>query len=291
MGLTGMTETPVVVVIAQRGGPSTGLPTRTEQSDLWFCIHAAHGEFPRAVLAPGNAEQAFYMMGKAFNLAERYQIPVIVLGDQHLNDCTFTLDGLDLGRIVVDRGRIVSDDEMPSVMDYRRYAWDESGISPRILPGQSKAVAYADSDEHTEAGHITESAEIRNRMMRKRMQKLEGLRQEMEGPEEYPSESSEIALLGWGSSRGVLKESVDRLRGEGISVQMIHFSEIYPFPTGKATKKIGAQTKVFAVENNYTGQFADYFRFETGLPVHRKILKFDGRPFSAGEIVEQVKKG
>lgn len=289
MGLAGMTETPVVVVVAQRGGPSTGLPTRTEQSDLCFCIHAAHGEFPRAVLAPGDAEQAFYAMGKAFNFAEKYQTPVIVLGDQHLNDSVFTLDGLDLDRVLIDRGKVVSDDQIPSVMDYRRYAWDESGISPRILPGQSKAVLYADSDEHTEQGHITESAETRNRMMRKRMQKLEGMRQEIEGPEMYPSEPAEIALLGWGSTRGVLKESVDRLRKDGFSAQMIHFSELSPFPGSAVAERITGQTRIIAVENNYTGQFADYFRFETGIPIHRKILKYDGRPFSAGEVVARVK--
>jgi 2-oxoglutarate/2-oxoacid ferredoxin oxidoreductase subunit alpha len=284
MGLAGMTETPLVVVVAQRGGPSTGLPTRTEQSDLWFCLHAAHGEFPRAVLAPGDAEQAFYAMGKAFNLAEKYQIPVIVLGDQHLNDSTFTLDGLDLGKIAVDRGKAAAD-----VDEYRRYAWDESGISPRIFPGQSRAVLYADSDEHTEQGHITENAEIRERMMRKRMRKLEGLRLEMEGPEIYPPQRADIALVGWGSTRGTLREAVDLLRSEGTSAQMIHFSDIFPFPRNAVTKKISGQSTIIAVENNYSGQFADYLRFETGIAVHRKILKYDGRPFSAEEIVAGVK--
>jgi 2-oxoglutarate ferredoxin oxidoreductase subunit alpha len=291
LGLAGMTETPAVVVIAQRPGPSTGLPTRTEQADLGFCIHAGHGEFPRAVLAPGNAEQAFYLMGKAFNLAEKYQTPVIVLGDQHLNDSYFTLDDLDLNRVIVDRGKVVSDDRIPSAMEYRRYAWDESGISPRILPGQSKSVLYADSDEHTEEGHITESAEVRTRMMRKRMQKLDGIRLEMEGPEVYPLEPSEIALLGWGSTRGALKEAVGLLRGNGVSAQMIHFSGIYPFPGDRFVNKISGQTRIFAVENNYTGQFADYFRSETGMPIHRKILKFDGRPFSPQEIVTKVQDG
>jgi 2-oxoglutarate/2-oxoacid ferredoxin oxidoreductase subunit alpha len=284
MGLAGMTETPLVVVVAQRGGPSTGLPTRTEQSDLWFCLHAGHGEFPRAVLAPGDAEQAFYAMGKAFNLAEKYQIPVIVLGEQHLNDSTFTLDGLDLGKIVVDRGKVAADMD-----EYCRYAWDESGISPRIFPGQSRAVLYADSDEHTEQGHITENAEIREQMMRKRMRKLEGLRLEMESPEIYPPQHADIALVGWGSTRGTLREAVDLLRAEGDSAQMIHFTDIFPFPGNAVTEKISGQSTIIAVENNYFGQFADYLHFETGIPVHRKILKYDGRPFSAKEIVAGVK--
>jgi 2-oxoglutarate ferredoxin oxidoreductase subunit alpha len=291
LGLAGMTETPAVVVIAQRPGPSTGLPTRTEQADLWFCSHAAHGEFPRAVLAPGNAEQAFYLMGKAFNLSEKYQTPVIVLGDQHLNDSYFTLDDLDLNRVIVDRGKVVQDDRISSVMDYQRYVWDESGISPRILPGQSKAVLYADSDEHTEEGHITESAAMRNQMMTKRMRKLEGMRLEMDGPEFYPPEPSEIALLGWGSTRGALKEAVDLLREDGISAQMIHFSEICPFPGDRFAGRIGGQAKIYVVENNYSGQFADYFRFETGLAIQRKIVKFDGRPFSPEEIVAKVQSG
>jgi 2-oxoglutarate ferredoxin oxidoreductase subunit alpha len=291
LGLAGMTETPAVVVIAQRPGPSTGLPTRTEQADLWFCFHAAHGEFPRAVLAPGNAEQAFYLMGKAFNLSEKYQTPVIVLGDQHLNDSYFTLDDLDLNRVIVDRGKVVQDDRISSVMDYQRYVWDESGISPRILPGQSKAVLYADSDEHTEEGHITESAAMRNQMMTKRMRKLEGMRLEMDGPEFYPPEPSEIALLGWGSTRGALKEAVDLLREDGISAQMIHFSEICPFPGDRFAGRIGGQAKIYVVENNYSGQFADYFRFETGLAIQRKIVKFDGRPFSPEEIVAKVQSG
>jgi 2-oxoglutarate ferredoxin oxidoreductase subunit alpha len=229
-------------------------------------------------------------MGKAFNLAEKYQTPVIVLGDQHLNDTYFTLDSLDLNRVLIDRGKVVSDERIPSVTEYRRYAWDESGISPRILPGQSGAVLYADSDEHTEAGHITESAAMRIRMMTKRMRKLDGIRSEMGGPEVYPPEPSDIVLLGWGSTRGAMKEAVDLLREDGVSAQMIHFSEIYPFPAHSRTGEIGDRAKIIAVENNYSGQFADYFHFETGLTIHQKILKFDGRPFSPGEIVARIKR-
>jgi 2-oxoglutarate ferredoxin oxidoreductase subunit alpha len=289
LGLAGMTETPVVVVIAQRPGPSTGLPTRTEQADLRFVVHAAQGEFPRAVFAPGNAEQAFYLMGKAFNMADKYQTPAIVLGDQHLNDSYFTLDQLDLSQIQIDRGNLVFDDDIPSVKDYKRYAWDDAGISPRILPGQSEAVLYADSDEHTEAGHITESAEVRKRMMEKRMRKLEGMKQEMGEPEIYPSEKSDMVLLGWGSTWGAMKESIVLMNREGLQLQMIHFGEIYPFPSKDVSNKIGKDAKVIAVEGNYTGQFADLFSFETGIPIHHKILKYDGRPISPKEIITQVK--
>ena len=289
LGLAGMTETPVVIVVAQRPGPSTGLPTRTDQADLRFVIHAAHGEFPRAVFAPGNAEQAFYLMGKAFNVADKYQTPVIVLGDQHLNDSYFTIDELDLARITIDRGKIVFDDQNPSPMDYKRYAWDDSGISPRILPGQSEAVLYADSDEHTEAGHITESADVRKQMMQKRMRKLEGMRQEMEMPVIYPSQRSDVLILGWGSTYGAMKEAVEIMNRDGLKSRMVHFSEIYPFPPKDFRGEISKEAKVFAVEENYTGQFADLFQFETGISIHHKILKYDGRPFSPNEILSEVK--
>jgi 2-oxoglutarate ferredoxin oxidoreductase subunit alpha len=290
LGLAAMTETPLVVIVAQRPGPSTGLPTRTEQGDLNFVIHASSGEFPRAVLAPGHAEQAFYMVAEAFNLAERYQTPVIVLGDQHLNDAYFTVDELKLDRISIDRGKIVSDDRIPSAKDYKRYAWHESGISPRILPGQSQAVLYADSDEHTEQGHITESGAVRNRMVEKRMRKLDGIRDDMNPPLVYPSQKADTVLLSWGSLYGATKEAVNLLNREGTAAQMIHFTDIYPFPASSFLEKINQKAKIFAVECNYSGQFADLFARESGVPVFHKILKYDGRPFSPREIVEKVKE-
>jgi 2-oxoglutarate ferredoxin oxidoreductase subunit alpha len=288
LGLAGMTETPAVVVVAQRPGPATGLPTRTEQSDLKFAIHAAQGEFPRAVFAPGHAEQAFHLMGKAFNLADKYQTPVIVLGDQHLNDSFFTVDRLEPEQIKIKRRHVMSDREIPSPMNYRRYAWHKSGVSPRILPGLSRAVLYADSDEHTEAGHITESAEVRTQMMKKRMQKLEGMKKEMASPNIHPLKQGDVVLLGWGSTYGAMKEAAGDLNAQGVATQMLHFSEIYPFPNLAFLKNISKKARIFAVESNYTGQFADIFRFETGRSVDHKILKYDGRPFTAKEIVNQI---
>ena len=252
-------------------------------------IHASHGEFPRAVFAPGDARQAFDVMGKAFNMADKYQTPVIVLGDQHLNDSYFTLDKGDLVPAPVDRGKIISDSDIGSLKEYRRYAWDKSGISPRILPGLSKAVLYADSDEHTEAGHITESAAIRNRMMEKRMRKMTGMVREMAPPETTPSSKPEIVLLGWGSTRGVLKETVDLMNKEGMKARMLHFSDIFPLPGKNRLKSRFQDVKIFAVENNFTGQFAGYFTQETGIPVHQKILKYDGRPFTPDNLLSRVK--
>ena len=288
-GLAGMTETPVVVAIGQRPGPSTGLATRTEQGDLAFVVHAAHGDFPRAVLAPGNAEQAFYAMGRAFNLADRYQTPVVVLADQYLLDSTFTVDALDLAATTIDRGKIDRSVRAGPNQPYRRYALDPSGVSPRILPGQTEAVLYACSDEHTEEGHITENVQIRRKMVRKRMEKLEGMRRETNAPECYPSEDSDLLLLGWGSSWGAIKEAVDILRTDRIRAGMIHFSDVYPVRRDGLLDRIGEEARLIGVESNYTGQFADLFRLETGIPVSDKVLKYDGRPFSPEEIARQVR--
>jgi 2-oxoglutarate ferredoxin oxidoreductase subunit alpha len=241
------------------------------------------------VFAPGTAEQAFYLMSKAFDMAEKYQTPVIVMGDQHLNDSYFTIDGLDLDQVDINRGTLLSHKRIASPKDYRRYALDESGISPRILPGQTDAVLYADSDEHTEAGHITESADVRKQQMDKRMKKFERMTEEIGPPEVYPETKPDIVLLGWGSTYGAIKEAVDVMNREGIKAQMIHFSEIYPFPSQEFFRKISKNTKIFAVENNFTGQFADLFSSQTGVPVFHKVLKYDGRPFSPQEVVKEVK--
>ncbi len=289
LGLAGMTETPLVVAIGQRPGPATGLPTRTEQGDLAFVVHASHGDFPRAVLAPGDAEQAFYAMARAFNLADRYQTPVVVLADQYLLDSYFTVDGLDPGAVPIDRGKIVQPDEAGSGGVFRRYAFDPSGVSPRILPGQSKAVLYACSDEHTEEGHITESAEVRAAMMHKRMAKLEGMRREAAPPEDTHPGDGEIILLGWGSSRGAMREAVDLLRDEGLPARMLHYCDVYPLERKGPAERFGEHTRIIGLEGNYSGQFADLFQRETGLSVTDRILKYDGRPFSAEEIAGRVR--
>jgi 2-oxoglutarate ferredoxin oxidoreductase subunit alpha len=288
-GLAGMSETPLVVAIGQRPGPATGLPTRTEQGDLTFVVHAGHGDFARAVLAPGNAEQAFYAMARAFNLADRYQTPVVVLADQYLLDSYFTAEGLDPAVMAIDRGKIIHPVEAGPGRVFKRYAYDPSGVSPRILPGQSEAVLYACSDEHTEEGHITESAEIRTAMMRKRMEKLEGMRRESTPPEVAPPDDGDLVLLGWGSTWGAMREAVDLLRNENIRARMLHYCDVFPLGKQGLAERIGENARVIGLENNYTGQFADLFHLETGIPVKDRILKYDGRPFSAEEIAGRVR--
>jgi 2-oxoglutarate ferredoxin oxidoreductase subunit alpha len=289
LGLAGMTETPIVVVEAQRPGPAIGLPTRTEQSDLEFVLHAGHGEFPRAVLAPGNSEEAFYIMIKVFNLADKYQTPVIVMSDQHLADSYWTMDRLDITRINIDRGHLLRSEETEKLMGYKRHAITDSGISPRALPGYPGVTVVTDSDEHDEEGHLTEDTELRTNMMLKRMRKQVGLAQEISPPKFYGAHNPEILLVGWGSTYGAIREATDLLQADGQRAGMMHLSEVWPFPSGAVTRALESARSCYVVENNATGQLARLIRRETGKTVTGKILKFDGLPFSPEYIVEGIK--
>ncbi len=291
LGLAGSTETPVVIIDAQRPGPATGLPTRTSQGDLLFAISAAQDEFPRAVLAPGNAEQAFYIAARAFNIAEKYQLPVIILSDQHLADSYVTLEPFDLGKITIDRGELLSAEEAGRLgADYKRHQVTGSGISPRALPGQSQALVVTAGDEHDEVGHLIEDAHTRNQQMEKRMRKLEGLREEMAAPMVLGDAAAPVALLCWGSTLGAVEEAIGLLRGQGHAVRGVHLSEIWPFPRDKVRSALAGAEQIVAVEANYSGQFARLLRGETGISVSGSILKYDGRCFTPDEIVEQFAK-
>ncbi len=292
ISLAGMTETPLVVVDCQRPAPATGLPTRTEQGDLLFALHGVHGEFPKVVLAPADAEEAFHLVRKAFDLAEKYQTPVFVLGDQFLNDSSWTVESFDWKPGPIGRGGLLSAAELGKLAPYgyRRYEITESGVSPRILPGTPKQVLYADSDEHTEEGHITESAEVRTRMVRKRLRKLTGIRAEMSLPKIYPDDGAGLYAVGWGSTRGAVAEAVETLRGDGLDIGFIHFSEIWPFPENPLPEKIQKGAKLVAVENNATGQLAGLLRMGAGIEIRDAILKYDGRPFTAEELAGELGK-
>jgi len=290
LGLAGITETPIVVVLAQRPGPAIGLPTRTEQGDLEFVIHASHGEFPRAVLAPATIEDAFWLTIKAFNLAEKYQLPVILLNDQHLASSYYTVNKFDLSKVTIDRGLLLSKEEIMRGGEYKRHQITSSGISPRALPLEGDVLVVTDSDEHDEAGHFIEDADIRTRMMLKRLRKLDGLRNEIGQPRIYGPRRAETALIGWGSTYGALKEAVDILRGDGIDVNLLHLNELWPFPALAVSDVLDEARRSFVVESNATGQLAHLIRAETGKKVAGSILKFDGRPFTPTFIVGKLKK-
>jgi len=288
LSLAGMTETPIVIALGQRPGPATGFPTRTEQADLLFAVHAGHGEFARIVFTPGTPEQAFLLVNKAFNLAEKYQVPTIILTDQYFNDSYWTVNDFDLENIEVERYLTNNKWLNQPAYTYQRYKLTENGISPRILPGLKNQLVYADSDEHTEEGHITESAEIRNKMVEKRLKRLDAIRNEFGPCYTFPDDNQDIMLVSYGSTFGVVKETVDILREKKIKIGMLHLSEIYPFPRESVMAKLTFSQKVFTVEHNATGQLARLITAETRIKVTDKILKFDGRPFSAPELVSRV---
>lgn len=289
LGLAGITETPIVVINGQRPGPAVGLPTRTEQGDLQFVLHAHHGDFPRAVLAPATVEDAFWLTVKAFNLADKYQLPVIILTDHHLASSYATVDPFDISEVAADRGLQFSEEEEgPS--EYKRHRITQSGISPRAFPGLGKALVVTDCDEHDEAGHLTEDAEMRTAQMQKRLRKLFSLKQEISPPRWYGPKKAETTLIGWGSTYGAIHETVDILRKNGASVNMFHLNELWPFPAEAATDAVSKAHNSYVIENNATGQLASLIKAETGCDVSGRILKYDGRPFTPAYIAEAVRK-
>jgi 2-oxoglutarate ferredoxin oxidoreductase subunit alpha len=290
LALAGITETPVVVVLGQRPGPATGMPTRTEQGELEFAVHAGHGEFPRAVLAPATAEEAFYTAIKAFNLAEKYQTPVIILTDHHIATSYTTVERFDLKQVKIDRGELLSDQEVNKLTDYKRHMVTDSGISPRALPFQGKALVVTDSDEHDEVGHMIEDAETRNQQNLKRLRKINGLRTEINKPHVYKVPNAELTLIGWGSTYGAIKEATDLLKKDGVAANILHLSEIWPFPAEAVSSILGNGTKSIVIESNATAQMTRLIRRETGHKANRSILKFDGRPFTPQHIVNELKK-
>lgn len=290
LSLAGMTETPIVVVLGQRPGPAIGLPTRMEQGELEFALHAGHGEFPRAVLAPATSEDAFWLTVKAFNLAEKYQVPVIIITDQHLASSYTTVLRFDLGRVKIERGLLLSEEEVDRLGEYKRHQITQSGVSPRALPLEGKQLVVTDSDEHDEEGHIIEDAETRKQMVLKRLRKLNGLKAKLGQPRVHQMPHAEITLVGWGSTYGAIKEAADLLQKDGAAANILHLNELWPFPAEAVSSILDGGGKSIVIENNATGQLARLIRAETGIKVSGSIRKFDGRPFSPEYILREMRK-
>lgn len=290
VSLAAITETPVVIAEVQRPGPATGLPTRTEQSDLFFVMHGGHGEFPRVILAPGTPEQAFYLTNKAFYLAEKYQIPVIVQSDQYLADSEWTYTGFDPELFVYEDFRLRGDSLRRTSL-YKRYSYTEKGVSPLAVPGESRHLVVADSDEHDEEGHIVEDAQTRVNMVEKRLhKKLPFIRQEIAPPVYHGDRNPKVLLVGYGSTYGVMKEAMEHL-SEEHTIGMLHFSEVWPFPLTEKLDYIALLKKAdctLCIENNATSQFARLMRMETGFEISFHINKFDGRPFRLGTLLGEI---
>ena len=284
LSLAGMTETPIVIAIAMRPGPATGLPTRTEQGDLLFALHGGHGEFPRAILAPGDVKQCFEAGYRALHLAEKYQGPVFILTDQFLADSLRALEPFNLaGREAVRPGG-----QGKEGADYKRYEITPDGISPRRLPGMGPELVVADSDEHTQQGHITEDLELRVRMNHKRLRKEKGLRAEAAPPTFAGPEEPETLLVCWGSSQGPVNAAARRLRDEGQSVGTCHFSQVWPLNPEQFAARLARAGSLVVIEGNATGQFAGLLKKEAGIIAQRFIGRCDGLNLTPEYILRQM---
>ena len=283
-GMAGATETPLVVIEGMRAGPSSGMATWTSQEDLLFLINVSNGEFPRIVLAPGDPEEAYQLTFKAFNLADIYQMPVIVLTDKYLSESAFSgkkLDYKELG-LKVERGKILGN--KGGGENYKRYRDTADGVSPRAVPGQ--AVFLTNSYVHDEEGFSIDDGKIRTKMKEKLFRKLDNFKEF--GTRLYGSSKADITFVSFGSTKQAVLAAVKNLSQSGLDVNFLHFFRPWPFPR-EAKEVLQRAKKIVDVENNSTGQLAKLIKMETGIEVDQKILKDDGRPFFEGEIKEKLK--
>ncbi|MHB8910051.1 MAG: 2-oxoacid:acceptor oxidoreductase subunit alpha [Syntrophales bacterium] len=277
VSLAGMTETPVVIAVSQRPGPATGLPTRTEQGDLDFVLHAGHGTFPRIIFAPGAIGEMIALVRKGFDLADKYQIPVFILTDQYFADSVQITEeevGLDVARR----------EYREFDQDYKRYRLTEDGISPITYPGLTSALVRQISDEHDEEAQITEDRSTRIRMMNKRLGKRALIEKEAVMPSFMGDESASFVILCWGSTKLIVKEAAERLIGEGIPAAVLHFGQVHPLTSGMVAPYRLREKKLICVENNAGGQFARLLKSDLGLAADHSVLKFDGDCFTVEEL-------
>lgn len=292
----GNCEVPLVITYYQRGAPATGLPTRHGQADLRFALHAGHGEFPRIVLASGDIRECFYDAAKAFNYAEKYQLPVIHLIDKALANCSQTYPVFQTSQFKIDRGEILDEQ---SLLDqaYKRFSLTETGVSPRVFLGTKNGVHWYTGDEHDEYGHINEESSNRMLMMEKRMKKLELVDKETPLEEKvnfYGDKNAEYLVMSWGSPKGAIIEAMNALASEGFSLGFMQFRMIHPLPTGYISQSLNAAKKVIDVEGNYLGQLAGVIKEQTGVSADYYLLKYTGRPMSTTEVyagLENILRG
>ncbi|WP_394583694.1 2-oxoacid:acceptor oxidoreductase subunit alpha [Cytobacillus firmus] len=293
IGLSGITETPLVIVDTQRGGPSTGLPTKQEQSDLMAMIYGTHGEIPKIVLAPSTVQEAFYDTAEAFNLAEEYQCPVIILSDLQLSLGKQTVEPLDFSKVEIRRGKLVTE-ELPEIENkgyFKRFEVTEDGVSPRVVPGMKNGIHHVTGVEHDETGKPSESAANRNAQMDKRFRKVENIKFNTPVHKNAPHEEADLLIVGFNSTRGAIEEAMSRLEQDGIKVNHAQVRLIHPFPTDELLPLVKTAKKIAVVENNATGQLANIMKMNVGHAEKvYKLLKYDGNPFLPHEIHTKCKE-
>ena len=293
LGMVGMTETSPVILLVQRPGPSTGLPTYTAQGDLKFAIHASQGEFPRVVIAPGDVDECFYATVEAFNLAEKFQIPALIISDKYLAESNGTTEPFDQNRSGIDRGLLITEDEYAGDEEYKRHKFTENGISARAMPGTKGAIVRTNADEHNELGYTTEDPVLSTKMADKRFKKMEALTKELEKYEIvkiHGQKEADTTIIGWGSTKGPIREAVKILSREGCKVNFLQIVYLHPFPADKIQKILQTAKKTIIVENNITSQLSSLIQEHLLKTVDHKILKYDGRPFNPEALARNIKE-
>ncbi len=305
IGMSGMIETPMVCVDVQRAGPATGVPTKTEQGDLWQVLGAGQGDYPRIIVAPADQLDLFHTIPELFNLVDKYQCPGLVLADLLISEGTCSVDPADLnfnpeierGEIIFPNGNGESENPFGGCTDnaYLRYKNTASGISPRAVPGVPGHIHVAATDEHDEDGTLISdeftNPSKRRMMVEKRARKMETVLAQIAPPKLIGPETAVVTLVGWGSTEGVIREAVEKLAAEeGIVANQLPIKWIVPLHTQEVSRILAKSKRVIIVENNYSGQFARYLRSETGFAAHGHIRKYDGEPFMPHHLVNAVKE-
>jgi len=288
VSLAGITETPVVIVMGQRPGPATGMPTWTEQGDLLFILHAGHGEFLKIILAPGDVEETYKLTLDAFNLADKYQTPVFLLGDKYLQEGHQSIDDslIKNVKIIIDRGKLLRKEQLENITEYKRYQFTDDGISPRAIPGYKNSLHQVNSYEHEEDGHTTEDAIKRIKQVDKRNRKYATfLSQDAKMPVLYGKKDAPLTIVSWGSMKGPIMQA---MRENSDKFNYLHFSCLWPLPEEKLQKLFKSFERILLVENNSTAQFGQLLRMATGIEIKEKLLKYSGRPFFPEEIIAKI---
>jgi len=280
VSLAGMAELPIVIVVGQRPGPATGMPTRTCQEDIELVLHAGAGFFPRVIFSPGTIEDAFKLTQKAFNITQEYHVPVFILTDQYLVDSYYSISSLDHEDLKIEKHVIKTN------KDYERYKFTENGVSPRGLPGFGDGLVDADSHTHDEFGEITEDPILRKKSVQKRFKKLGRLRKIAIPPEFIGKEDFKYLIVSWGSNYYLIKEALEQLDRDDIA--FLFFKQIYPIHKSVLDYLIKAEIKI-TIEQNPTGQFAKLLENETHINMNHRILKHSGYVFSVEEIISELK--
>ena len=294
IGMAGMIEAPVVFIEVARGGPSTGIPTKQEQADLNLALGAGAGDFPRVIITPTTIKDCFDSAVEALNLADKYQMPVIIVSDLQLSEHPETIEPEDLkADVKIDRGEVVSEWNPQTQGKFQRYKLTASGVSPRPLPGTANTLYTAPTDEHDENGILISDVfcnwAIRRKMNEKRMKKVQLAQKDLPAPKLVGPANAEVTLIGWGSSEGLIEEVVDQLKAAGVSANRIQFKYMVPFHGKEATAILKNCKRTICIEGNSSGQFAHLLRAETGHQVGDLILKYDGEPFEPAQVTAQVR--